>query len=164
MDIGAPNTPPAGEATLWGWFDGYLTAMIGVSVFGGQITFTIVLSDIPDPEDVVASPSFQQQTVRTFLAVSWLLFAATLALALLVKMLMSEHGTRSWIHGSFSDGALRYGTALTVLLLEELPVVAFLFLALSVTAYVPVVGWVAVGSIGFFVAFLGVLWLWIWCL
>ena len=158
MDVMTTTTIPVEGATFWGWFDGYLTAMIGVSVFGGQITFTVILSDIPDPEDIMVSPSFQRQTVRTFLAISWVLFAFTLALSLLVKMLMSDHLTRGWIEDKIGVRMMHHMTALTIILLEELPVVAFLFLALSVTAYVPIVGWIGVGSISLFAAFLAVLW------
>jgi len=52
---------------------------------------------------------------------------------------------------------------LTLSLVEELPVVSFRFLALAVTSYVPLVGWIAFGLKSAFVTFLGVLWLRLWC-
>lgn len=154
----------ADNTWLDGWFDGYLTAIIGVSVFGGQITFSVALSDIPDPAEVIPSPPYQRQTVRTFVTISWLLFMFTLAIALFVKMIVSDNATRYWIRAIFGVGGLRRIIAATIILLQELPIAAFLFLALSITAYVPIVGWVGVGSISCFAVFIGVLWFRLWCL
>ena len=151
------------DAWLDGWFDGYLTAIIGVSVFGGQITFSVALSDLPDPADIIPSPFFQRQMVRTFVTVSWLLFMFTLAIALFAKMIFSENTTRYWVRAIFGATGLRRIVATMMLLLQELPVVAFLFLALSITAYVPVVGWIGVGSVSLFAAFIAVLWIMLWC-
>ncbi|KAH8889094.1 hypothetical protein GQ53DRAFT_227388 [Thozetella sp. PMI_491] len=156
------------EDEFWGWYNSYLTAMIGISIFGGQITFSIVISDFADPSEVVQSsdpnwqPVFQKQTIRTFLAISWLLFTFTLAMALVAKMLGSEPSTRRWFRHAFGETTMHSLMAATTILLEEVPVSAFLFLALSVTPYVPVVGWIGVGGISLFMIFLAILWFRLW--
>jgi hypothetical protein len=60
-------------------FEGFLSFVIGVSIFGAS-TFTVVVSQIQDPSDLYAKPRFTAETVRTFLAIAWLLFILALGI------------------------------------------------------------------------------------
>src|SRR5579859_3097453 len=60
-------------------FEGFLSFVIGVSIFGAS-TFAVVVSQIANPSDLYAKPRFTAKTVRTFLAISWLLFILALGI------------------------------------------------------------------------------------
>jgi hypothetical protein len=128
--------------------------MLAISLFGGQITFTVILSDIFDPTSLVSSyrSSFSKETVRIFVSLSWMFFTIALGLSAIGIILLSD--------SAIQKVAARSGRGMSAILLvlDLLPMGAFLFLALAVTAYVPVVGWIvlAFGALGLVVAF--VLW------
>jgi hypothetical protein len=131
---------------FWGWVDGYLTGIIGVSVLGGQITFTVLVSDIADPAAANNAPTFHKETVRTFIGISWLLFTACLGISVLVKTVLSDPGERRWLVERL--GARRF----------DLSVVPFLFLSLAVVAYLPVVGWIGAGFVAVLMLVVGIFW------
>jgi hypothetical protein len=169
----APHTPGIGtresvQSTdpdpFWSWFDDYLKAIIGIAVLGGQITFTLIVSDIADPTKLNPSVSddgtaavFQRETVRLLIALSWLFFTFTLGFAVLTSLLFS--GNR---RGSL---AARLGGAFDLtmtFLLNFLPIGAFLLLSLAAAAYVPVVGWIGVAFTSLFALCVLFFWLFGW--
>ncbi|KAM7215689.1 hypothetical protein V8F06_008980 [Rhypophila decipiens] len=163
-----PTTPSTAQAnpSFWSWFSEYLNAIIGIAALGGQITFTVIVSDIADPATLGTSTSsdgtppgdviFPKEKVRFFIALSWLFFTATLGLAVVAKILFANgpgpncsiigRSSFSWVYGALT------------LLLNALPIAAFLLLALATSAYVPVVGWVGVAFISLFGIAVLVLW------
>ncbi|KAK0732247.1 hypothetical protein B0H67DRAFT_640541 [Lasiosphaeris hirsuta] len=146
-----------GDTLFWGWLSEYLNAILGIAILGGQITFTVIVSDISDPPDTSA---FSKDTVRFFIALSWLFFTSSLGLAVLTKVLVAS-GPLSSSGGPIIGPARRAFVAiysLLTFLLNLLPIAAFMLLALAVAAYVPGVGWAGVALTGFF----GILVLFLW--
>jgi hypothetical protein len=126
-------------------FEGFLSFVIGVSIFGAS-TFTVVVSQIADPSSLYAKPRFTAETVRTFLAISWLLFILALGIvgfSMSVVTFQREHAKL----GQEGEWIKRWkGVGLLVSsVIELLIVVAFIFLSLVIVAYAEAVGWVAVG-------------------
>ncbi|KAK3390354.1 hypothetical protein B0H63DRAFT_465330 [Podospora didyma] len=165
----AAQAPAGGDPAFWGWLNEYLNAILGIAVLGGQITFTVIVSDIADPSTLglndpssfpTSSPIFSKEKVRFLIALSWLFFTSTLGLGVLTKVLVAS-GPLSTSSGPVSASGRRAFTAVygtLTLLLNALPIGAFLLLALAVVAYSPVVGWIAVGLIGIFGLFVLFLW------
>ncbi|KAL2125868.1 hypothetical protein VTI74DRAFT_2429 [Chaetomium olivicolor] len=139
------------------WLKAYLAAVIGIAVFGGQITFTLIVGQLADP---APSSVFGPSAVRHLIAASWLLFTATLGVGVLTSLL-------------FTDDADHYGTGkprgldgafgwLISFLLNFLPIGAFLLLGLATAAYAPVVGWIGVAGIAGFGLVVARYWLFGW--
>ncbi|EON69857.1 hypothetical protein W97_09120 [Coniosporium apollinis CBS 100218] len=57
------------------WWQSFLPLVITVAVFGGSITFTLIIQEIADPVELNAK--FSSETVRTFISLAWLLFLKT---------------------------------------------------------------------------------------
>ncbi len=160
--------------SFWSWFNEYLNAIIGIAALGGQITFTVIVSDIADPSTLGSSSSspgpdeptpsnstavlFPKEKVRFFIALSWLFFTATLGLAVVAKVLFTTSPQPGSINAGRSAVLVSKIYSGLTLLLNMLPIAAFLLLALAAAAYVPVVGWVGVALIGFFAVLVLVLW------
>ncbi|GAB1318186.1 hypothetical protein MFIFM68171_08396 [Madurella fahalii] len=137
------------------YYDEYLKAVIGIAVLGGQITFTLIVSDIADPtrlssenlnpDKAPASSVFKREDVRLLISLSWLCFTVSLGLGIFALVHSSNTLSSNGIPPStsffytWSDGVIR--------VLNVLPMGAFLLLSLAVAAYVPIVGWVSVGFI-----------------
>ena len=162
-EISSPQNASAMEDTIT-WWDGYLNVIVWTSLFGGQITFTLIASDILDPATVHpigttfrTHPIFGKELVRTFLAISWLLFMLALGTSLIAKTQLSDAGIRDVILLRGPE-RLKAVHSLLTFILNALPLTAITFLALSVIAYVPCVGWICIGFLGFFVLLIGVLW------
>ncbi|KAF2183520.1 hypothetical protein K469DRAFT_751526 [Zopfia rhizophila CBS 207.26] len=137
------------------FLQGYLKAMLAISLFGGQITFTIILSDIYDPNKL-SSPhraSFSKETVRLFVSISWMLFTFVLGLSAIAQILLSDSKIREVVGKGGS-----WTVVWMLFALNLMPVLAFLFLALAVTAFVPVVGWVVLGFVGLYAVVVVSLW------
>jgi hypothetical protein len=66
------------------WLDKFLPTAIDIAIFGGSITFTVVISKNNDPAHI-----FGAGTVTTFLALTWLFFVLALALASIAQMALS---------------------------------------------------------------------------
>jgi hypothetical protein len=95
-----------------------------------------------------------------FVALSWLFFMVELGIAALAKILLMDENMKRATKTYFvhrNKNFLFVYNGLTFLL-NGLPLVAFLFLALAVAAYVPVVGWIGVGFISLFTLIVFVLW------
>jgi hypothetical protein len=152
---------------VFNWLDGYLKALIAISVFGGQITFTVIVSEIADPAalsststDAKTNSFFGMETVRMFVALSWLFFMVELGIAALVKILLMDENMKvlTRTYAARRKKSFLYIYSGLTFLLNGLPLVAFLFLALAVAAYVPVVGWIGVGLISLFTIAVFLLW------
>ncbi|GAB1312863.1 hypothetical protein MFIFM68171_03073 [Madurella fahalii] len=163
-----PSNPASEDGEFWRWLDGYLKGIIVISVFGGQITFTVLVSDIADPADTIQAdrnnpdpsliPTFARETVRTFLGISWLLFTVSLGIAVFVKTVLSDTKGRNWLVRKLgTDGFSRLYSTLTFLL-NALSVSPFLFLALATAAYLPVVGWIGTAFVSLFAIAVGIFW------
>ncbi|TFB02529.1 hypothetical protein CCMA1212_005598 [Trichoderma ghanense] len=125
-------------------FEAFLSFVLTVTIFGASI-FTVIVSDIPDPAAVSPEPKFSKQTIRTFLAISWLLFAVALSLG--AFSMSVYYAQREKAGQGFTEEQIRKLRPLGVLassMLQILIIVAFLFLSLVLVAYAEVVGWVAV--------------------
>ncbi|OCL11451.1 hypothetical protein AOQ84DRAFT_262611, partial [Glonium stellatum] len=116
-------------------FQAFISFIVGVSIFGAS-TFSIVVSEIANPADHSPNPQFGRETVRTFLALSWLFFILALALggfSMSVATSLQEKAD-----GKISTNALgklkRWGL-LASFLLQALLIAAFLFLSLALVAY-----------------------------
>jgi hypothetical protein len=137
------------------WWDSFSKGVIGISTFGASITFTVIVSSLPDPVEIRSQSkskiskktNFGREEVRKFLAIAWLMFVAALGFALVSQLLLRR-----------SRG---YGKALKTLeiTLNGLILTAFMFLSLAVAAYVPEVGWAGVGFMSFFAIMVGSVWL-----
>ncbi|KAK1758026.1 hypothetical protein QBC47DRAFT_357926 [Echria macrotheca] len=158
-----PTHPSQTATSFLAWFSEYLNAIIGIAALGGQITFTVIVSDIADPsilgnnapDDAPRTVLFDKERVRLLIALSWLFFTTTLGLAVVAKILFANSPPPDSAEGRVAFG--RMYTALTFLL-NGIPVAAFLLLALATVAYVPVVGWIGVAVISLFGLFVGFLW------
>ena len=153
--------PMPEDREFWSWLDGYLTGIIGIAVLGGQITFTVLVSEIADPAETVKprTPTFRKETVRTFIGISWLLFTTLMGISVFVKILCSDPRERGWLLQRLGTYGFRILYSLLTLLLNALSIVPFLFLALAATAYVPIVGWLGTGLVSFYTVVVGVSWL-----
>jgi len=128
----------------------FVVTMIAISVFGAS-TFAVIVGEMTDPADIWAPepPTFTLKTVRLFLAVSWLAFAVSIALAGYsgsFLALMRQKAT-----GEIDDETIRRWTPAGLVVsvaLHLLIVTGFFFMALSLVAYVGSFGWVIVGFSG----------------
>jgi hypothetical protein len=156
-----PNT--AGTAEAVASFQGFLSFIIGISIFGASI-FTVIISEIANPGDLSEAPRFTRETVRTFLGISWLLFVLALGVVALSMSLLAyqqEH-KNTGINGPWRYRWERLGL-LASALIQLLVIAAFLFLSLVLVAYTEVVGWVAVAftSIAAACAFVSLVFQWV---
>ena len=182
MDSPNSHEPTKAEKVLI-WWSNFTKAFIGISTFGASITFGIILSNFADP--ALPNPSkpnlekqvyFSQETIRVFLAVSWLLFIMVLGFASITGMLLidpyvqdrfgNHHDVKKAMERQLKFPGFKakmplslvQGLDLLSLVLESLTMAAFLFLSLAIVSYVPVVGWIGVGFISFVAAVLLYLW------
>lgn len=153
-----PAVPPTAfteqlptEASFWAWFNKYLATIFGIAVLGGQITFTLIVSDIADPVTLFddREPAFSKEEVRLLIAISWLFFTSALAGAAFVGVLFNGSSARNSWEYRIRNFQKLFGTVLTFLLNSFL-LGAFLMLCLATAAYVPIVGWLGIGLIGVF--------------
>ncbi|KAL6922553.1 hypothetical protein FSST1_006579 [Fusarium sambucinum] len=130
------------------FFRFFVVTMIAISVFGAS-TFAVIMGEMTDPADIWESPIFTLKTVRLFLAVSWLSFAMSIALAgysgsVLALMKQKKKGDldeetiKKW-----TPAGLAVSVALHLLI-----VTGFFFISLSLVAYVGSFGWVIVSVSG----------------
>jgi hypothetical protein len=148
------------------WLDAFLPAVIAVSTFGGSITFTLIPGQLQAP-----SSTFEVSTVRVFLSLAWLFFFLAFAFAGVASLVLSfqrdnikttpneqspeqqnpeEQNPQQPPKARSTRRNERYANWFIAhfpisLMLQILVLLAFSFLGLAVAAYVPGVGWVAVG-------------------
>ena len=102
-----------------------------VAVLGSSITFALIVTDIKDPKEVSRHGKFDLSAVRILLAVSWLLFMFSLNLSFSFAQFMPHK------HHAAQLLASKIAYIVTI--------AAVLFLALVVSAYVEVVGYIGIG-------------------
>jgi hypothetical protein len=74
-----PNQPASVSASMW--IDALIPSIQIISIFGGSITFTLILGANAPP-----SKRFSDQTVRDLLCAAWLSFALALAMGTIAKL------------------------------------------------------------------------------
>ena len=141
-----------GSRSVGSWFKGLFATIIAVSSLGASITFSYVIGNINTP---VAGNHFGVADVQFFLGLSWLLFLLALASASLGSTLLNffqEHWKLDWDghNGKKSQRSVQLYATFAFALLGALVIAAFVFLCLVVTAYTPVIGWMALGFTGLF--------------
>lgn len=134
-------------ASVSAWFNGLFTTVIGISSLGASITFNYVISNVNSPAE---GACFGQAEVQLFLGISWLLFLLALASASLASSILTffkEHWKKDWNGecGTKNQKDVQIYAAFATAVLGSLVTAAFIFLCLVVTAYSPVVGWIALG-------------------
>ncbi|KLO80946.1 uncharacterized protein LW93_9194 [Fusarium fujikuroi] len=123
----------------------FVVTMIAISVFGAS-TFAVIVGEMTDPADIWATPTFTLKTVRLFLSVSWLAFAVSIALAGYSGSFLAL--MRQKAKGEIDEETIKKWTPAGLVVsaaLHLLIVTGFLFMALSLVAYVGSFGWVIVG-------------------
>ncbi len=141
----------------------YDNALIAISVLGGQITFTIIVTDIADPTTILPwrqgqlriGAIFPQEKVRLLISLAWLFFTICLGIAVLTQSLLMHPSTRESLleyrkRATELSGkhwfTLVYAAAL--FFGNTLPIAAFVLMSLAVTSYEPSAGWIAaIGSV-----------------
>jgi hypothetical protein len=122
----------------------YFTGMMVIAMFGGQITFATVLSDIYDPEKAFAPRllDISKEQVRQFVCLAFLFFFLTLHAAAVGKLILANPTTKTRILRSLRNKQYLSLKCFTVAAccIDYLPMLASLFLGLAVGAYVPGVG------------------------
>ena len=148
---------------------GFLAIVITISIFGASIFASLIQPLEPPP-----NPQFSIQTIRTFMAMAWLLFVLTLAASVFSVVQLyyeqtteMQHLTQVQIDGKTAAHSPSRGipkwktrTALIVNFITEVFLLgAFMFLSLVVVAYAPPVGWVAVGLDAFCAICIAIIWI-----
>ena len=141
------------------WFNGLFTTVIGISTLGASITFSYVIGTINPPPSTSSSSGsrrlFGITEVQLFLGISWLLFLLALAFASLGSTILTffkDHWKEDWdgLNGKTSQRSVQMYATFSTGLLGGLLIAAFIFLCLVVTAYSPVIGWLALGFTALF--------------
>ena len=123
-------------------FETFLSFVLTLSIFGAS-TFTVVVSEIANPNEINASARFARETVRSFLGIAWLLFVFALgavSFSMSARAYVREHPAIEVKGGS----KLRW-ELIASSLIQISVIAAFFFLSLALVAYTEVVGWIAVG-------------------
>ncbi|KAK7408547.1 hypothetical protein QQX98_009308 [Neonectria punicea] len=128
-------------------FKMFISFVFSVSIFGAS-TFAVVVGQMTDPADLWKpdAPPFALSTVRTFLAIAWLCFILSIAVAGYSSSLLTIR--RHQAGGVYDETWGKKWDVIGILasaMLHLLLVTAFLFLSLSMVPYANAVGWVAVG-------------------
>ena len=142
-----PRDPPGLR-----WLETLLPGVYLLSTFGALITFTSAIG-------IYGGPRRYYSEISTFIALSWLFFVFSLALATFTSMCLTfqrhhvkdafERGYKSWRGGAGSRtagersvvfGIVVLGAGMWLMLLVCL---AFVFLSLSIAAYSLAIGWIA---------------------
>lgn len=130
------------------FFRFFVVTMIAISVFGAS-TFAVIMGEMTDPADIWESPIFTLKTVRLFLAISWLSFAMSIALAGYSGSVLAL--MRQMQKGDLDEATIKKWTPAGLVVsvaLHLLIVTGFFFISLSLVAYVGPFGWVIVSVSG----------------
>jgi hypothetical protein len=137
-------SPEQGQTRL-SFYEGLFKIVLGVTTFGASITFSLILNELRAP-NYYFSPS----TVQIFLASSWLCFILALSAACIMTSFLNFYGDQireQWGSAREQRKWLWIGAA-SSFILGGLIFGAFVFLSLSVMAYVKIVGFIAMGITG----------------
>jgi hypothetical protein len=111
------------------FFEGFFPSVIAISTLGASITFTVIVSSLPEPKQ-----TFAEETVRTFLAIAWLLFILGLTLGTFLGSGMIFHSdeVRKGFELDSQSARIRWWGIMTILVLEMIIIGSFLLLSLVV--------------------------------
>jgi hypothetical protein len=126
-------TPDVSIEDILRWFNQLFEATLAVGALGAGFTFSVIVSDLPDP-----SPDFTVDQVRRYLALAWLLFVILIAAACVGSLLFSFQ--RDWFIDFAHSKRRRFVTATTSLVIQLLIMAPFMVSAWAVEAYVRDVG------------------------
>ena len=115
------------------WFDGLFQGVIAIATLGAGFTFSVIV----DPAEPTYDREFGRERVRFCLAISWLLFILALGCAAGGASLFKFHQVITWSVARWVS-----------LLVQLLPLAAFMATARAIAAYAGTVGWVSMGIIG----------------
>ena len=117
---------------------------------------TIVLSDIADPthldplnSSLLTPVSFDRETVRFLISISWLLFIFVVFALFVAAVLLIFHKDDINRPNSYISTCwlLRLMGIAVLIILKTITFGAFMCLGLAVAAYIKIVGWAAIGYI-----------------
>lgn len=143
-----PRDPPGLR-----WLETLIPGVYFVSTVGSLVTFTSTVG-------IYGSPPHYYSEIQVFIALSWLFFTLSLALATVTSMALTFHrhhvrdaferGYKGWRGGVGTRTAGERGVVFGIVVLGSglwlmlCVCLAFVFLSLSVAAYSLAVGWIAV--------------------
>ncbi|KAK6541546.1 hypothetical protein TWF694_007352 [Orbilia ellipsospora] len=150
----------AKEKAFIEWLKGYLDTIALVGGLGSSITFSIIVSQIVDPAQLDPNQVglkkgavFNLDQVRLVISLGWAFFTIAVGLSIFAKVLFIDPIAQRNLEKNMKSTGFQVQLAVTLFLLNLLPIFAFMLISLAVTAYVPVVGWIAT----FFAGFAGLL-------
>jgi len=142
-------------ATFIEWLKGYLDTIALIAGLGSSITFSIIVSEIVDPSLLDSSTPtprtgvlFDLEQVRLIVSLSWAFFTIAVGIAIFAKILFIDPISQRHLEVNLRTNFFKYQLGSVLFLLNMLPTLAFLLASLAVTAYVPVVGWLAFSCSG----------------
>ncbi|KAF3919875.1 hypothetical protein ABW21_db0203372 [Orbilia brochopaga] len=145
----------AKEQAFINWMGSYLDTISVVAGLGSSITFSVIVSQIVDPEALNGTYTglkpgavFNLDTVRLIITLGWCVFTVSVGIAIFAKVLFIDPVAQRNIEQNMKSSFFRCQLGVVLFLLNMLPPVAFCLISLAVTAYVPVVGWIAAGFSG----------------
>ena len=151
--------------TVYNWWLQYLTGLIGVSTLGASITFGVLTTSNTEPDAL--SGRFGSDTVRTFLAIAFLLFLSAIGCANLLFYLLFYHEIENfkdnkvfkrelskWLLKAHFDKFLHFCN----LMITSVMLTAFIMLALVIVAYTGTVGWITLAVVCVYAVIFIVLW------
>ncbi|KAF3919179.1 hypothetical protein AA313_de0202843 [Arthrobotrys entomopaga] len=151
----------AKEQAFIEWLKGYLDTIALVGGLGSSITFSIIVNQIVDPAQLDPDQPvglkkgavFNLDQVRLVISLGWAFFTIAVGLSIFAKVLFIDPIAQRNLEKNMKSTGFQVQLAITLFLLNLLPIFAFMLISLAVTAYVPVVGWIAT----FFAGFAGLL-------
>jgi hypothetical protein len=123
---GDNSSPP--EFPVTRWLKILFRPIQALSIFGGSITFTLIISSNAPP-----TKRFTDQTVRDLLSMAWLFFTLALAISTAAELIIQV----------FGEGMQKFMAAFLTLCLGSCIFGSFLLLSVVMLAYSDV-GWAAI--------------------
>jgi hypothetical protein len=130
VDIVTPNLSLREGERVRTFFQGFIKIVVAISTLGASFTFSFVLGDIRSP----ILPLFDEDEIRLFLAMSWLLFMSTLAIACMSALVLSFLGDQA-VAGFRTESKWQWGGFVMCGVLLTHLMAAFFCLCLVVMAY-----------------------------
>ncbi|KAF3151291.1 hypothetical protein TWF225_011263 [Orbilia oligospora] len=141
----------ARERAFIEWLKGYLDTIALIAGLGSSITFSIIVAEIVDPSSLGSMKNgvlFDLDQVRLIISLGWCVFTIAVGIAIFAKILFIDPIAQRNLEKNMKSSLFQYQLGVVLFLLNLLPTMAFTLISLAVTAYVPVVGWLATGCSG----------------
>ncbi|ORY13537.1 hypothetical protein BCR34DRAFT_613362 [Clohesyomyces aquaticus] len=113
----------------------YYKGLGTIAGLGASVSFALIVSNLADPKEVSAHPSFDLSTARIFLATGWAIHMLVIYLSFALSV------SAFWYSEAYQRRISKIVFGITL--------VGWMFLSLVVAAYVEVAGFFAVGLTGF---------------